>query len=645
MRKALFLLLCLMALLTAGGPARAAERQVPFVRYSLADGRYATLVHSDETGRYGLKIGGRVFTAPKDFVPLELTRLKNEKYLIFGRKLISGHNNLQLLDPASGKWKWLPLSHEERAHYFFHAAFSIHGRVFMLVFDVVRNTPSGRRISGLPQGLDLYEVVVRDGGVKLRAVRRALQMGGLYVNVRRVRLKDEAGEAALVCTQTACLHVGFDKGKVVTRLLERKEWRGKLLLEVATDGRKAYGLFRLDFDDRFQDIPDRDDPIYFICPITGLPEEELKEGCRPLPADAIPFHLRVEKGRSVYRLARSPEDYGEMLLFDLERLPRSGVDNLGNNNMEGTISWSQAYTLNAFVDVVSGLVNLGAGHDRMARLAKERLRLEMAHIVDLGRTMYPWYYTKRFSLDREPATSVVLLGRIVRLMRRARQVGAMKGHYDVFCDVVKWLHVPGRVNEELVGVDGKDPEIRVRRYVPYWADGVNMPWNYNSAWIDGIVYGRECGIPDKLLRFAGRLVERFVREEKIASLPKAWKYSYGDFLQGWSVKDDISTNTPEYKGDKRNTTTAHVSYRSMDAMALLAAHRAGIVRLPDGVIKHMRKLVENGLLWPFVAEELVPLHQRPALPFHISRLFVRSFLSWEVQNQVWALDALIRQGQ
>ncbi len=41
-------------------------------------------------------------------------------------------------------------------------------------------------------------------------------------------------------------------------------------------------------------------------------------------------------------------------------------------------------------------------------------------------------------------------------------------------------------------------------------------------------------------------------------------------------------------------------------------------------------------------EELVPLGERPYIPFSIARFYARSVMTWDVQNQVWAFDALIR---
>ncbi len=572
--------------------------------------------------------------APIDFVPLQFVPSGNEgKFLVFGRNLISGQNNLQIFDPANKDWTYLELSYEERTNYFFQGAFNVGDQIFMFVYDVVRNTPSGRRISGLSQGLDLYQVSITDSKIELTAEKRALPLGGLYVNI----FSADQNSSKIICAQKACLNITPGEGGFIYQLIENEYWVGKSLLELASDGEKAFGLFRIDFDDRLTGMPKPEDPVFFICPI------DVQKPCTSVKADVIPYKLQVTSGNPVYSRASEASDYGEIFRFDLERMPRSGIANLGNNNMEGTIPWNQVYALNALVDIASGQVNLGQKSSDLVERAKERLDIELSLMAKLGRTRYPWFYTKRYSLDREPISSLVHIGRIVRLFSRAKNVADIEKYQDVLCDLTAEILSPERAVETLQNTPGKRPEMRISRYYPFWADGGNVPWNYQSSWIDGILYGQECATNAEISTFASTLITMFINEENLASLPKIWNYARGDILDGWVEKDNISSNTPNWAGDKQNTTTAHISYRSMDAMALLAAQRFGLSELPDGFVNHILQLVEEGWLYPFVAEELLPLNERPKLPFATARLYSRAALSWEFQNQIWALDALIRQ--
>ena len=75
------------------------------------------------------------------------------------------------------------------------------------------------------------------------------------------------------------------------------------------------------------------------------------------------------------------------------------------------------------------------------------------------------------------------------------------------------------------------------------------------------------------------------------------------------------------------------------AMALAAA-RTGIIGKEEGFAAHLSSLVSRGYLYPFVNEELSARGAPAEIPFHIARLYARSRLPWEVQNQPWALMAI-----
>ena len=461
---------------------------------------------------------------------------------------------------------------------------------------------------------------------------RALPLGGLYVNIRTAQL----GNALLACSQTACIKIAGTEKTTPPKIIKNKNWKHKTLLELTSDGQKAVGLFRHEFDDRLVEIPKPQDAFYFLCPIDS------NSNCDPVPADTIPYRLSLKKGKPEYLEAKTPEDFAAVIQYDFENLPRSGTTELGSNNIEGNVAWSSVYALNGFVDIIQGLVELPSKNNNLVVLAKQRIELEALLLTQLLGTNYPWVYAKRYSLDREPAASVVHIGRIARLLVRIEKSIERENIGDVICSLVTELSKPSRVIERFHDAPGKRPELRIQRYTPAWADGSNVAWNFQSAWIDGLLYGRNCKTSKRALNLARLLLKQFVLEENLASLPVDWNYARGDLFNGWDQNSHKSSNTLNWKGDKKNTNAAHVAYRSMDAMALLTAHRLGFSKAPQGFVKHARKLVESGHLYPFVGEELVPLGERPYIPFSIARFYARSVMTWDVQNQVWAFDALIR---
>ena len=65
----------------------------------------------------------------------------------------------------------------------------------------------------------------------------------------------------------------------------------------------------------------------------------------PLDSKTIPHRLRMERGQAAYDLAKSTADLERLMRFDLEHNQLSGVMELGTNNYEGRIAWSQIYFL------------------------------------------------------------------------------------------------------------------------------------------------------------------------------------------------------------------------------------------------------------------------------------------------------------
>lgn len=100
--------------------------------------------------------------------------------------------------------------------------------------------------------------------------------------------------------------------------------------------------------------------------------------------------------------------------------------------------------------------------------------------------------------------------------------------------------------------------------------GANAPWNYQSAYISGLlsVDAAAASVPDAL-----GILHDFIEVEGIERQGRQLRFwtSYDPFLQGWTESDQFFDNAPNWRGDRFNTTTAHISERSMDALALFDA--------------------------------------------------------------------------
>jgi hypothetical protein len=78
----------------------------------------------------------------------------------------------------------------------------------------------------------------------------------------------------------------------------------------------------------------------------------------------------------------------------------------------------------------------------------------------------------------------------------------------------------------------------------------------------------------------------------------------------------------------------------MDALAVMAAMRTGLVRGQPYIIEHLGQLVERGLLYPFVNEEFRYIGRIRKIPLSVARFHARSILPWQVQSMPWSLMAL-----
>ena len=121
-----------------------------------------------------------------------------------------------------------------------------------------------------------------------------------------------------------------------------------------------------------------------------------------------------------------------------------------------------------------------------------------------------------------------------------------------------------------------------------------------------------------------------------------WNYCSGRCQDGWTATDAVSSNTPVWEGNKTRTATAHISYRTMDARALLDATALWKLNDLGWSASYVRDLVERGRLYPSAAAPLAQFGVRPGLGTDLQLRYGRSTIPYETHSQVWALDAVGR---
>ena len=366
----------------------------------------------------------------------------------------------------------------------------------------------------------------------------------------------------------------------------------------------------------------------------------------------IPYNLRYENG---WRLSEvtGPDDLRKMLEYDLGHKYPSGIFDLGGNNLEGRVAWSQVYYLNGFIDLVKTWESrnvdfgfLGGLQDKM----KLRLDLEMYLLDRLLDQENPGMISRRYSIDRAPVIHAVQTGRTLRLLKRYRMETDNPLHlsnYEKFLDSTRNLE--GHI-EVLVqaGSANNYPETIPGQYFliwpkgsAFWADGCAIPYNHQNDWAGGVAYGVPAAERDSLyLRAARDIVSIFLTNEQFYGSPPMdyqWRYNWGLAWQGWDTSDGISVNTPEYSGDHH---MAHISYRVIDVMAVLSVGQVYPELLPGGFVSYVQGAVEKNGVYPFASEELIRYGVYPSLDPDLAALYVRVKSPWELQNSAWAILSL-----
>lgn len=609
-------------------PPVASEAVLPWAAFDVAGARVDVLV--DAAGVPVRLLGGGLdLRLPEGMIPLAVLPRPGEATVVLARESLLGY--LAVLVERGGLLVPLSMDVDDRINLYLQHALVLGGRIFAIVYDVQATLPSGRRRAAISDAHSLHELTIAGETAQLPRIGGPLPTQGIDVAM----LETAAGDQRIVCSQSQCMALTLPEpggAPVVEAVAAAPSGHPHAqLLELAGDGRAAWALMQGDYDDRFVTLPPAGKPHFSLCRIGGTQ-------CRDVPPDRVPFRLRVEAGEPVVDLLDGRADAERLLDHDLSRLRGNGLANFGESNLEGRIAWSAVYYLNGLITLTSSTQS-GDAFPALREKAVRRACAEMRRLEALAASSYPWLLTKRYSLAREPIVSVVHLGRVARLGARfASELGSPAPDPSPLTADLADL----RRTIEQRRSDPARAELVIRRGVPFWADGSNVAWNIQSAWIEGLAATGSLGRDASLAGDVDRMIAHLLADERIAEV-ETWRYGAGRLREGWQRSDLVSVNTPSWAGNKTTTETAHVSYRTMDAMGLLAARRAGRGVVPAGLVAHFRGLTEQGWLYPFTAEELVLHGIAPKLSPRIARLYARSVLPWQVQSQVWALSALARE--
>ncbi|UUD64065.1 hypothetical protein D16iCDA_20715 [Pseudomonas seleniipraecipitans] len=510
---------------------------------------------------------------------------------------------------------------------------SVSGRLLFVSYDVVRNIPSGRKLSVTQPGFDVYEITPGTQG-EPDIVAAGVDLGGGLDSIVYGRVQEEK---ITLCAEKQCADIK-PGGKVNHWSVDELE--GYEFVEVAFDADSAYALVRKQWDDRVDGNLTADDARLSLVRLS--PD---KADLEPITTNGTPYELVVNDKKPSWKVASSAEELSDLLLYEFSRMPNGGGISFGDNNLEGRVAWNQVYYLNGLISLAQG--DLGVSSPGLVEYARRRVRAEVDLIARLADSDYPGYRVKRYSLDREPLLFSLHLGRIASLLERTEQAGlgtpAVK---NALASIKKELLSFEHTVEHPIGCQLVVGEIcrtlAYRQGYPFWADGVNVPYNYVSGYVGGLLaVSNDAASVD----YAAELMVPLLVQEKFSELPKTWRYWGFEGQKGWGYSNGKSLNTSDWVGNQAGLDIAHITYRSMDATTLLILniHRPDVVNAETVV--HIKKLVSAGMLLPSVNEFFYQTDSVATLDSVVSARYSRSTQAWQIQSQIWALSDLAKNNE
>lgn len=488
--------------------------------------------------------------------------------------------------------------------------------LYVFGYDTETNLPSGRDPSRVSEGIDVWRFAAADAAPVLAAA--ALPLGGLD-NLVYAR---ERGGTLDACTVDRCLRIGAAGSPVAWNTAALS---GHEIVDLRFVDDEAHAVVR-PLDDHETGNPGAG---------AGYAIARLRMDAttvQALPADCVPFALRGEAGAPQWSCAASSADFAEILRHDMARQPHGGAGDIGLPNTEGRIAWSQVYSLSAPLHLdAARLPRLAAARD----WSVERARARQALALVARQQTETGYAARRYSLDRSPLLFALHLGRIAHLLAAAEELGLGTPETAAALAALRPALATLDGTAEAPIVEAGYDTLGYRRGIAFWADGANVPHNYVSGYVLGLL--ASAAPASAQAARAAALLRPLQAVESIGSAD-IWHYWWGRGRAGWQAADGVSVNTPSYAGQPG---WAHITYRSMDAMALLRLASVAPGQVPAATVQHLSALVARGHLLPFVNQELARLGVPAVLDAAAARRHARSAAPWELQSQVWALEALM----
>jgi len=450
-------------------------------------------------------------------------------------------------------WERIPLSLDWRRNTYPMTAVGTSRGLFIVGYDVVANVPSGRRLEETRDGIDV-DLVQHDTKEFPKRLAEGLQAGGIDTRFDVKKFQD------------GILLSGLNT--IYTILPEKPPelWNSEGLqkyeiVEIAFQNKKAAAILRQKHDDVVDGALEKKHSLYYFAEIR--PE---KWSSHLINEDGIPWGIFWNGERADYKLASNKSELTNLFFYDIGRMAHRGIMDYGGNNLEGRVAWSQVYYLQGIFAFLSQnkdelVTNL------VSNRLKQRIKNECQLLVDLVSSPWPGLRCGRYSIGREPILFALHVGRTMQVLACAEEIFADESFTNAIAALKNLLNSDACVEKPGASTENKFTyqTLVYRQQTPFWADGCNVPYNFVSGVVSGLLSTKNT--KEEILKCAV-LLQPILKNEFSKPANQTWRFWWGQGAKGWISDDGVSLNTPAWAGNGNQP--AHISYRSMDAIALLA---------------------------------------------------------------------------
>jgi len=381
------------------------------------------------------------------------------------------------------------------------------------------------------------------------------------------------------------------------------------------------------------------------------------------PKGEVVFGLNYYYDKVQFKKLISVNDLKELIKFDFLHNKGSGTLYLGTNNIEGWLAWSQIYYLNgmlSFLELAQNDIEFYENLQIYIPEIKKRLDLEIKLFLYQMNSKES-LKCRIFTVDRSLATFAVQSSRFALLLHRYLKLFPNKKLQKKFEELKQnVLHLKDHMETLEKGTSNIVLKYwnPINAYYLKWPkgckfkyDGTPVPYNHQNEWSTFIFETTE----DKHeLSVAESIVNLFLFNitKQANQLPHdtrwpyfgkdnehVWFYWWGKAWEGWEADETISEHTKKFQGDK---ITSHISFRTIDAIAVLSAYVKTHRRFYKKYIKQIKSMIHRGYLFPYASSYLREINCIPKLNKKTMATYTRFTSPWEFDNSVWSYLSFIK---